>query len=146
MKIFLDTNILIDYLSRREPFFVPSALLFQLGKRNKCHLMLSSLSFATASFILQAHYKMTHAAVVTLFEKIVELCHITTVDAQTVQNAIASDFKDFEDALQYYSAATVKADYIITRNKQDFIQSAISVYTPEEFLYNSNNSFTTRNK
>ena len=134
IKVFLDTNILIDYLSRREPFFVPAALLLQLGKRKKCQLMVSSLSFATASFILQAHYKMTHEAVVTLFAKIVELCHITTVDAQTVQNAIASDFKDFEDALQYYSAMRVKADYIITRNKPDFIQSVVPVYSPEEFL------------
>lgn len=134
IKVFLDTNILIDYLSRREPFFVPAALLLQLGKRKKCQLMVSSLSFATASFMLQAHYKMTHEAVVTLFAKIVELCHITTVDAQTVQNAIASDFKDFEDALQYYSAMRVKADYIITRNKPDFIQSVVPVYSPEEFL------------
>ena len=134
MKVFLDTNILIDYLSRREPFFVPAALLLQLGKRKKCQLMVSSLSFATASFILQAHYKMTHEAVVALFAKIVELCHITTVDAQTVQNAIASDFKDFEDALQYDSALRVKTDYLVTRNKQDFISSAILVFTPEEFL------------
>lgn len=134
IKVFLDTNVLIDYLSRREPFFVPAALLLQLGKRKKCQLMVSSLSFATASFILQAHYKMTHEAVVTLFAKIVELCHITTVDAQTVQDSIASEFKDFEDALQYYSAVRVKADYIVTRNKQDFIQSKVPVYTPEEFL------------
>ena len=139
MTVFLDTSILIDYLSRREPFFVPSALLFQLGKRKKCQLMLSSLSFATASFILQAHYKMTHDAVVTLFGKIVELCHITAVDAHTVQDAIASDFKDFEDALQYYSAVRLKADYIVTRNKQDFIHSAVPVHTPEEFLKEFNN-------
>lgn len=134
MKVFLDTNILIDYLSRREPFFVPAALLLQLGKRKKCQLMVSSLSFVTASFILQAHYKMTYNAVVALFAKIVELCHITTVDAQTVENAITSDFNDFEDALQYDSALRVKTDYIVTRNKQDFISSAISVFTPEEFL------------
>jgi predicted nucleic acid-binding protein len=134
IKVFLDTNILIDYLSRREPFFVPAALLLQLGKRKKCQLMVSSLSFATASFILQAHYKMTHEAVVTLFAKLVEFCHITTVDAQTVQDAIASDFKDFEDALQYYSAARMKADYIVTRNEPDFNQSAVPVYTPVEFL------------
>ena len=59
IKVFLDTNILIDYLSCRENFFEPAALIFQLGKRKKCQLLVSSLSFATASFILQAHYKMS---------------------------------------------------------------------------------------
>ena len=139
MKIFLDTNILIDYLSRREPFFEPAALLLQLGKRKKCQLMVSSLSFATASFILQAHYKMSHRAIVTLFAKIVDLCHITTVNTHTVQDAIESDFEDFEDALQYYSAMNEKADCIVTRNKQDFSTSKIAVYAPMELMSISDN-------
>lgn len=134
IKLFLDTNILIDYLSRREPFFEPAALLFQLGKRGKCQLLVSSLSFATASFILQAHYKLSHEAIITLFAKIVNLCHITVVDEQMVKKALKSEFEDFEDALQYYSATNYKSDYIITRNKKDFSHSQIEVLTPDELL------------
>lgn len=134
IKVFLDTNIFIDYLSRREPFFEPAALIMQLGKRKKCQLMVASLSFATASFILQAHYKMSHEAIVKLFSKIVALCHITTVNNQTVLKAIASDITDFEDALQHESALSENADVIITRNKQDFSDSRIPVFEPKEFL------------
>lgn len=133
-KLFLDTNILIDYLSRREPFFDSAALLFQLGKRRKCQLAVSSLSFATASFILQAHYKMSHESIVTLFSKLINLCNLTAVDEQIVKDAIKSEFDDFEDALQYYSAIKFQSDYIITRNKKDFSHSNIEVLTPDELL------------
>ena len=133
-KVFLDTNVLIDYLSRREKFFEPAALVFQLGNRNKCQLLVSSLSFATASFILQAHYKLSQKEVVEMFAQIVKMCHITTVDSQTVSESIVSSFKDFEDAMQYFSATRESANFIITRNKQDFAGSSIPVFEPVEFL------------
>ena len=134
MKVFLDTNIIIDYLSRRMPFFELAAVILQLGKSRKCELLVSSLSFATASFILQAHYKKSHGDVVKLFAIIAELCNITTVDSHTVHAAILSDFKDFEDAMQYDSAIRASADVIITRNKQDFKASELPVFEPAEFI------------
>ena len=133
-KVFLDTNILIDYLSQREGFFEPTALVFQLGKRNKCRLLVSSLSFATASFILQAHYKLPQGEVVEMFAQIVKMCHITTVDSQTVNESIISPFNDFEDAMQYFSALRESAQYIITRNIRDYAGSAIQVFEPLSFL------------
>ena len=133
-KVFLDTNILIDYLSRREGFFEPAALVFQLGKRDKCQLLVSSLSFATASFILQAHYKLSQGEVVEMFAQIVKMCHITTIDSQTVNESIISPFNDFEDAMQYFSALRESAHYIITRNIRDYAGSAIQVFEPLDFL------------
>lgn len=133
-KVFLDTNILMDYLSRREPFFEPAALIFQLGKRKKCLLLVSSLSFATASFLLQAHYKLSQKEVVKLFAHIIKMCHVTTVDSQTVNESVVSVFKDFEDAMQYFSALRESTDFIITRDKQDFMGSTIPVFEPNEFL------------
>ena len=134
IKVFLDTNILIDYLSHREPFFEPAALLLQLGQRKKCQLSVASMSFATASFILQAHYKMTPQAVRELFSTIIRICNITTIDTRTVSEAIASDLEDFEDAMQYSSARYASSDIIITRNTKDFLHSSIPVFTPTEFL------------
>ena len=134
IKVFLDTNILIDYLSCRENFFESAALIFQLGMRRKCQLLVSSLSFATASFILQSHYKMSQEEVVKMFKQIMKMCHITAVDSQTVSESVASNFKDFEDAMQYFSALRESANFIITRNKQDFIVNAIKVFEPVEFL------------
>ena len=134
IKVFLDTNILIDYLSHREPFFEPAALLLQLGQRKKCQLSVASMSFATASFILQTHYKMTPKAIRKLFCTIIRLCSITTIDSRTVSEAIVSDLEDFEDAMQYSSARHASSDIIITRNAKDFFHSSIPVFTPTEFL------------
>jgi predicted nucleic-acid-binding protein len=137
IKVFLDTNILIDYLSRREPFFEPAALIFQLGKRKKCQLLISSLSFATASFLLQAHYKLSQKEVIKLINQIIKMSFITTVDSQTVSESVQSDFGDFEDAMQYFSALREDADFIITRNTQDFAESSIPVFEPFDFLKSS---------
>ena len=134
MKVFLDTNILIDYLSRREPFFEPAALLFQLGRNKKCQLYVASLSFATASFILQSHYKTTHKAIRELFNIITHMCFITAIDSRTIAEAITSDLEDYEDAMQYSAAKHASVDVIITRNTKDFLNASIPVQTPTEFI------------
>lgn len=135
MRIFIDTNVFIDYLSHREPFFEPAALILQLGKRKKCQLMISALSFATASFILQAHYHLSPEAIASRFAQMTQWFNITAVDSQTIQEAIAAGFTDFEDAMQYSSARRERAELIITRNKKDFAASEIPVLTPREFLH-----------
>jgi len=134
IKVFIDTNVFIDYLARREGFFEQAALIFQLGQRGKCELLVSSLAFATASFILHARYKITQEAIVRKYAQIVNICHITPVDFQTIEESISSKFTDFEDAMQYYSALRGNANVIITRNKGDFSASEVPVYEPREFL------------
>lgn len=133
-KIFLDTNVFIDYIARRENYFENAALIVQLGRNKKCELLVSSLSFATASFILQAHHKLSSDIITSLFSQFVNICHITTVDSQTIIDSLASDFKDFEDGIQHFSAKRAHADVIITRNKGDFTTSSIPVYEPKDFL------------
>ncbi len=134
INVFIDTNILIDYLARRKTFFEAAALIIQLGKKKKCNLQVSSLSFATASFIMQAHYKMRHDDIVKRFTNFVKLCNVTTVDSQTIDESLSSLFDDFEDAMQYFSATREGADVIITRNKTDFNASQLPIYEPQEFL------------
>ena len=125
---------MIDYLSRRQVFFENAALIIQLGATRKVDLFISSLSFASASYILHAHYKIEFEDIIKSFDEVVNLCNITVVDTQTVKYSISSGFKDFEDAMQYYSALRVDSDYIITRNKGDFALSKIPVYEPDEFI------------
>ena len=134
INVFIDTNILIDYLARRERFFEAAALVVQLGQRKKCHLLVSSLSFATTSFILQAHYKFKTETILHKFSLFVHLCHVTPVDSLTIYESLNSSFHDFEDAMQYFSAMRAEADVIITRNKLDFSEAEIPVYEPQEFL------------
>ena len=133
-KVFLDTNILIDYLARRSQFFEPAAQIVQLGQQHEFELLVSAMSFATASFILEAHHKLPNEAVVRTFAEFVTMCNVTPVDSLTVDEAIASRFSDFEDAMQYYSAIREGADAIITRNSNDFTASQIEVYEPQQFL------------
>ena len=63
-KVFLDTNVLIDYLARRGQFFQPAAQIVQLGQDRQCELLVSALSFATASFIMESHHKLTNEVIV----------------------------------------------------------------------------------
>ncbi len=133
-KVFLDTNVLIDYLGRREKFFDSAARIIQLGKLRKFEILVSALSFATASFILESHYKFSHEMIVRKFAEFITMCRITPVDSLVVDEAIVSAFSDFEDALQYFSAVRENANAIITRNSSDFTNSLIEVYEPQQFL------------
>lgn len=132
-KVFIDTNVLIDYFATRRDYEAASTIV-TMAKDEKYKLLVSSLSFATASYIMNAHHKKTNAEIVALFADFVKMCNVTPVDSLIIDNAIASGFPDFEDAMQYYSAVRGGADAIITRNGADFTASQIPVYGPQGFL------------
>lgn len=132
-KVFLDTNILIDYFATRNDYHAASTIV-TMAKNGKYHLLVSSLSFATASYIMNAHHKKTNAEIVSMFAQFVQMCNVTPVDSLVIDEAIASRFSDFEDAMQYYSALREGADAIITRNREDFEAAQIEVYEPQQFL------------
>ena len=106
----------------------------QLGQQHEFSLLVSAMSFATASFILEAHHKLSNETIVRKFAEFVTMCNVTPADSLTVDEAIASRFSDFEDAMQSYSAIREGADAIITRNSDDFTASQIEVYEPQQFL------------
>ena len=89
------------------------------------------MTYATASFLLRKHGP---EGVRSLLTKLRQLSHVTTANERTVDDSIVSQFKDFEDAMQYYSALKAKADIIITRNGKDFTASQIPVMTATEYL------------
>ena len=132
-KVFLDTNIVADLFLKREPFCQNSLKLFALGFHKKITLYVSSLSYATLAYLCR---KMKKEERVRLFEKLRSLTVTTTVDRQTVDMALVSDFDDLEDAMQYYSAISSKVDVVLTRNKKDFVEANVPVMTPDEFFIN----------
>lgn len=132
-KVFLDTNILIDYFASRRDY-VSASTIVTMAKEGHFQLLVSSLSFATASYIMNAHHKKTNADIVAMFAEFVKMCNVTPVDSLIIDEAIASRFPDFEDAMQYYSAIREGADVIITRNSNDFNAAGIAVYEPQAFL------------
>lgn len=130
-NVLIDTNVILDFLMKREGLFEDARNVLALGY-NKCYtLYLSSLSFSNIAYI--ARKKYTGDALYECFSEIRELVNVSSVNEVEVDSAIKLRSKDFEDALQYYSAKSVKADYIITRNTKDFTYSDIKVLTPREF-------------
>lgn len=79
-KVFLDTNILIDYFASRRDYVAASTIV-TMAKEGRFHLLVSSLSFATASYIMNAHHKKTNSEVVAMFAKFVKMCNVTPVDS-----------------------------------------------------------------
>ncbi|MBQ7495747.1 MAG: PIN domain-containing protein [Bacteroidaceae bacterium] len=134
-KLFLDTNVVMDLLQRREPFFLAAANIFALSAKGEVELYASPMTYATASYLIG---KRDLAKVKPLLAELRTLSHVTTANEDTVDQSLASAFNDYEDALQHFSALNQHIDYIITRNKEDFSCSQIRVLTPIDFLSSFN--------
>ena len=132
IKVFFDTNIMIDVIGRREQFCKPSLQIMSLADRGLIRIYVSVLSYATANFILGRYNK--ELDIVNEFSKFMKITKATLVDSSMLEQSVKSEFKDFEDAMQYFSAKHENVDYIITRNKKDFAVSDIPVFEPQEFV------------
>ena len=132
-RLFLDTNIVVDLLEGREPFCYDAAQLFTMAHDKKVELLVSPMTFSTASFLLRKHGS---EGVRNLLSNLRQLVSVTISDERTVDDSIASQFKDFEDAMQYYTALNAKAEIIITRNGKDFTASNLPVMTATEYIAN----------
>lgn len=130
-RLFLNTNIVVDLLDRREPFCHDAVRLFTMAYNKKVQIIVSPMTFTTASFLLRKHGT---EGVRILLSNLRQLARVATANERTIDDSLASRFNDFEDAMQYYTAVKAKADIIITRNGKDFTQSKIPVMTASEFL------------
>lgn len=134
MKVFLDTNVLVDYLAHRKDFYEDAAIIISLAKHKKIKLYVASMSFATSSYLMAKHYHNDTAAIKLAISNFIKYCNVTVVDRTTVESSVASAFDDFEDGMQNECAIRCKADYIVTRNVGDFTESYITVLGPADFL------------
>lgn len=130
-RLFLDTNIVVDLLDRREPFCNDAVRLFSMAYNKQVQLVVSPMTFSTASFLLRKHGT---EGVRKLLSNLRQLVSVATTDERTVDDSLASQFQDFEDALQYYTALEANAEIIITRNGKDFTASRLPVMTATEYL------------
>lgn len=133
-KVFIDTNVFIDYIAHRAKFYEQAAAIVSLADYGLFQLIVSSLSFATSSYILESHYKKTPEEILNSYREFVDICRIATVDDATIRAAIRTPFSDFEDAMEYHAALAESADCIVTRNKKDFLLASFPILTPHEFL------------
>lgn len=131
-RIFLDTNVMLDFLGVRKPFYEPIAKIATLAEKGKLTMVVSPISFATVNYLL-AKFENENIAREKL-RKFKIICEICSLDEQTIEKGLNSSIKDFEDALQYFSATEAECEIIITRNGKGFKKSLLPVMTADEFL------------
>lgn len=131
IKFFLDTNVVIDFLADRKPFAADATKLFDYSFKKKIELQISALSYNNIYFILRQSKK--HTEVIKLLDEISEFTEIVDVTNAMIRKSIKSDFKDFEDAIQYQCAlSSDKLSALVTRDSKDFRKSSIAVLSPKE--------------
>ncbi|MBN1463197.1 MAG: PIN domain-containing protein [Paludibacteraceae bacterium] len=132
-KIYLDTNILIDLLSKREPFYEEAAELFSLADKNRIELSVSSLSIANTSYVLL--HQMSSVQAKSILRKLRLIVKTLPLNDKIIGLALNDDtFSDFEDGLQYFTAIENYQNLIISRNLKDFKNSKLPVLTAKQFL------------
>ena len=131
-KIFVDTNIVLDLLSKRADFYKASQDLFTYAIDNKITLVVSTLTFANTHYILKQQLKISKVR--SALRKFKALVEVAPFDDKILEFALEEEFKDFEDGIQYYIALENSCDAIITRNKKDFKRSTIPVLNASEFV------------
>jgi len=131
-QVLLDTNIILDVALQREPFFETAIQLF--GKIDEGEIK----GFLTASSITDIYFisKKTcgREKTIAFIRELIDVFEVLSVTKQTIMDALASEFIDFEDAVQYCVADINRMDVIVTRNKSDFKFSTIEVNTPDELI------------
>jgi predicted nucleic acid-binding protein len=133
MKVFIDTNLILDVLAERRPFYETSARIWELVESRDFKGYLSATSLTDIFYILNKQLgpeKAYHSV-----NKIMMVFDITSVSQADIRKALNLGFKDFEDALQAVCAKKIGATYLITRNTEDFQQAeGVEVMDPETFL------------
>lgn len=131
-NLLIDTNIIIDLLAKRKDFYQEAQELFTLADENEVNLYISSLTFANTHYVLSKELNADQIRKVLIKFKL--LVKILPLDDRILELALSSDFKDFEDGIQYYTALENKLEIIITRNKKDFKTAKLPVLTAKEYL------------
>ena len=131
-NLFLDTNVLIDFLADRKPFSTHAAKLFSLAEEGKARLYISAVSYNNIYYIIRQ--SLNHNETLKLLSQLSEMVDIADVTATIVRRALkTSYFNDFEDAIQYHSALSIAGiNCIVTRNIKDYKKSTVVVLTPVE--------------
>ncbi|PIV60472.1 MAG: DNA-binding protein [Bacteroidetes bacterium CG02_land_8_20_14_3_00_31_25] len=132
-QILLDTDVILDFFLERKPFSQDSVKILSLAENKKIKVYVTSLSFSNCYYILKQIG--SRETVIDNLRKLARISEIMSVNSKSVELALYSEFRDFEDALQYFSAYQKdKINVIITRNIKDYKKSELPVMTPENYL------------
>lgn len=131
-RVFVDTNIILDWLGRREPFFKYAKELFRKGEEKEIIILISTMSFISTEYILRK--QIGKSKTIQALAGIRNICHVCDSGEKEIDLALVSKMKDFEDAFQYFTALNNTAQVIITRNPKDFANAQLPIMSAEEYL------------
>jgi predicted nucleic acid-binding protein len=134
-KLFVDTDVVLDLLSARQPHYKFAAELFSLADMESIRLYVSSLTFANVHYVLSKQLSATESRKLLLRFK--TLVTVLPVNDKIIELALSSSFADFEDAIQFYAAIENNISILLTRNLKDFKKATIPVMTPQQYLKSS---------
>lgn len=133
MRILVDTNVLLDYLLQREPYWSDARRIIALTQRGDISACIAAHSVSNIFYIIRKDFTISERRRI-----LIDLCKLFTVegiDSAILEKALKNEaFDDFEDCLQMEYAITFHSDFIISRNTKDYVNSSVPCIEPTEFL------------
>ena len=132
-KVFVDSDVIIDFFTDREPFVNPASALFELNEREEIIIYISAVSINNIYYIVRRF--LGHKDALKVVYELVQITEVLGTTKVEIKQSLVNQFKDFEDSIQYSTALTVKGiDAIITRNVKDYSKSEIAIFTAENYI------------
>ena len=132
-KLFIDSDVIIDFFTDREPHANPASELFELSEQGKLTLYVSAISINNIYYIVRRF--LGHKKTLEVVALLTEMTEIIGTTKKEILQALKNDFSDYEDSIQYSSALVIQdLNAIITRNIKDYKNASIAVMTPLNFL------------
>ena len=132
MKILFDTNVILDVMLLRKPFFESSALILAEVERKNIEGFVCSTTITTIHYLVEKSKGRKEA--LAQIKNLLKIFQVSQVDKSCLESALSSKIKDYEDAVLEGSASIERVDGIVTRNEKDFKKSKLNIYNPEELL------------
>ncbi|MEZ2227234.1 type II toxin-antitoxin system VapC family toxin [Microcoleus sp.] len=132
MKVLIDTNIIVDVALDREPFFAESDRILTFVEEAQIQGYISASTFSDLYYIIRRDKGRDWS--LDFLRQLATFCQVATVDNSVISMALASNFKDFEDAIQYSTAVINQIDAIVTRNPRDFPVTTPRIVTPNQLI------------
>jgi predicted nucleic acid-binding protein len=132
MTALLDTNVVLDILLERQPWYTEAALIFGLSEKKLINCFVSASSITDIFYLAEKeHGKQTARDSI---KRLLQVFNPATVTSANIRQALELEWNDFEDSLQFIVGESLSVDFIVTRNVKDFTSSAIVVVTPAQFI------------
>ena len=132
-KIFVDSDVIIDFFTDREPFANPASSIFELNELGVIQIYISAVSPNNIYYIVRKF--LGHKDTIKIIEELVDITEIIGATKKEIIQALKNDFKDYEDSVQYSSALNVKGlEAIVTRNTKDYVNAKLPIFTSEGYI------------